>query len=108
MRGLDAGKMFWLRRDGEIEKELLEVMRTMLREDEGSVDDEEDEHALHERETRELQLELDVVGSLGQMMEDKLVKLQAPTNVAAEDARGEVRRMCEVYRRGERYRREQS
>lgn len=100
---LDVGKMFYLRRDGEVDKELLEVMRATLRQDEPDVD-EEDEHALHERETRELQLELDVVGTLGQMMEDMQVKLQAGVDREIGEPgqiREEVRRMCEVYRRGE-------
>lgn len=69
----------------------------------GSEDDEvddDDEHALHEKEEREMQLELDVLGMLGGMLEDKLEKLRAGSEIKVVDAREEVRRMCAVYRQG--------
>lgn len=101
-KGLDARERFELRRNGEVDKRLLEIMRVLLGggnvEDE--VDDDDDEHALHEKEEREMQLELDVLGMLGGMLEDKLEKLRTGSQIKVVDAREEVRRMCAVYRQG--------
>ena len=89
-----------LSRDGVVEEELLEVMRVVLgdlgRRDESNL-------AMHENRGRCVNLELDVLGTLGQMMEDKLVKVQSAPNPSGITGkiRDEVRRMCEVYRRGE-------
>ena len=102
MKGLDAGRRFVLRRDGLLEKELLEVMRVMLGSEEETEEvDEEDVRGLHEKDVRGMQLEMDVLGTLGQMMEDKLGKLQSMPEVDDGEVREEVRRMCDVYRRGE-------
>ncbi|WVQ97119.1 hypothetical protein IAU59_004229 [Kwoniella sp. CBS 9459] len=112
-RGLDASKRFELRRDGEMDKELLEVVRIMLNDNGHNHDhdqeeiDEEDEHALHAHEEAEMQLELDVLGMLGGMLDDKLGKLQGGearpevTSSDAGDVRPEVKEMCEVYRQGQ-------
>ncbi|KAK8865828.1 hypothetical protein IAR55_000976 [Kwoniella newhampshirensis] len=99
-KGLDASKCFELRRDGVMDKGLLEVLRTMLGDHEEEVD-EEDEHGHHEKEGREMQLELDVLGMLGGMLDSKLEKLQEGASVEVSEARKEVRRMCEVYRQGQ-------
>ncbi|WWD17987.1 hypothetical protein CI109_102433 [Kwoniella shandongensis] len=101
-KGLDASKVFELRRDGEVDKGLLDVLRTMLGEDNGEDEvDEEDEHGHHEHETKEMQLEMDVLGMLGGMLDGKLEKLQEGANVEVSEARKEVRQMCEVYRQGQ-------
>lgn len=101
-KGLDARERFELRRNGEVDKRLLEIMRVLL--GGGNVEDEvddDDEHALHEKEEREMQLELDVLGMLGGMLEDKLEKLRTGSQIKVVDAREEVRRMCAVYRQGQ-------
>lgn len=100
-KGLDARERFELRRNGEVDTRLLEIMRVLL--GGGSEEDEvdnDDEHPLHEKEEREMQLELDVLGMLGGMLEDKLEKLRTGSKVEVVDARAEVRRMCAVYRQG--------
>ena len=99
-KGFSVRKRFALRKDGEVDRELLEVMRVMMGPAEVVEEDEEDEHAQHEKETREIHLEMDVLGTLGQMMEDKLVKL---SHVPRDSpyVREDNRRNCEVYRRGE-------
>ncbi|KAL1410964.1 hypothetical protein Q8F55_001907 [Vanrija albida] len=103
-KGLDAGERFAVGRDGELPKQLLEVVRAMLGEDEHDHDhdDEDDEHACYEAEEKGLNLELDVLGMLGQMLEDKLAKLKAG-GVAPADAkvRAEVARLVKVYRDGQ-------
>ncbi|KGB77599.1 cytoplasmic protein [Cryptococcus deuterogattii 99/473] len=101
-KGLDARERFELRRNGEVDKRLLEIMRVLLGggNEENELDD-DDEHALHEKEEREMQLELDVLGMLGGMLEDKLEKLRTGSKIEVVDARAEVRRMCAVYRQGQ-------
>ncbi|WVQ85339.1 hypothetical protein IAT38_007504 [Cryptococcus sp. DSM 104549] len=113
-KGLNAGKRFELRRDGEMDKRLLEVLRVMLGDEDEhdhanchghdhdhDEEDEEDEHAAHDKEVKEMELEMDVLGMLGGMLDDKLEKLQAGELVEVDDARDDVRRMCEVYRQGQ-------
>ncbi|WVF70755.1 hypothetical protein IAT40_005549 [Kwoniella sp. CBS 6097] len=116
-KGLDASKRFELRRDGEIDKELLEVVRIMLNDSPHSHDhdheeeiDEEDEHALHAHEEEEMQLELDVLGMLGGMLDDKLKKLQGNEGESEiktagggsdKDLREQVKDMCKIYRHGQ-------
>lgn len=99
---LDPSKRFLLRRDGKLDSDLLAVLRIFLSTEDPISEDEidpEDEHALHEYEEKSMQLELDVLGTLGQMLDDKLEKLeQVPGEVKA---REEVRRMCSVYRKGQ-------
>lgn len=101
-KGLDARERFELRRNGEVDKRLLEIMRVLLGggSEEDEVDDDDDEHVLHEKEEREMQLELDVLGMLGGMLEDKLEKLRTGSKIEVADARAEVRRMCAVYLQG--------
>ncbi|WVR05731.1 hypothetical protein IAU60_002756 [Kwoniella sp. DSM 27419] len=102
LKGLDAGKRFELRRDGEVDKGLLEVLRVMLGDASDEEEpDEEDEHALHEHEERGMQVELDVLGMLGGMLDDKLDKLQAGSETQVKGARKEVVEMCKVYRQGQ-------
>ena len=97
---LNARNRFALRKDGEVDAELLEVMRVMMApaEAEGHA---EDERTQHEKEIWEIQSEMEVLGTLGQMMEDKLVKLQYEHRVDSRYVREENRRNCEIYRRGE-------
>jgi hypothetical protein len=96
----------WLmKRDGEIEKGLLDTMRVLLggsitEAEEDEDEDEADEHAMHEKEQKGLNLELDVLGALGQMLEDKLRKLQESGKDIQGDVRENVKGMCEVYRQG--------
>lgn len=101
-KGLDARERFELRRNGEVDKRLLEIMRVLLGggSEEDEVDDDDDEHVLHEKEEREMQLELDVLGMLGGMLEGKLEKLRTGSKIEVADARAEVRRMCAVYLQG--------
>ncbi|OCF32850.1 cytoplasmic protein [Kwoniella heveanensis BCC8398] len=110
---LDASKRFELRRDGDMDKELLEVVRIMLNDHDPDHEheeiDEDDEHALHAHEEEEMQLELDVLGMLGGMLDDKLAKLQGEatepetgTSTDSKAARAHIREMCEIYRQGER------
>lgn len=99
---LDPTKRFLLRRDGILDPELLGVLRIFLSPDDPVEEEEvdpEDEHALHEQEEKSMQLELDVLGTLGQMLDDKLGKLEEVVEVP--ESREEVRRMCETYRRGQ-------
>jgi hypothetical protein len=100
-KALDPAKRFALRRDGEIDKDLLEVLRVVISggEEEMQVD-EEDEHGLHEKEEKEMQLEMDVLGTVGQMLEDKLAKLEHGPPEGLVDVREDVRAMCNVYRQG--------
>lgn len=117
---LGASRRFALRRDGEVPVELLRLMRTLMGgpvhthgegcgHDHGHDDDEDDEdgHAAHEKEMEEMQLEMDVLGELGGMLEDKLEKLRAGLEAAEEvgddaaEIRDDVRRMVEIYRQGE-------
>jgi hypothetical protein len=100
-KALDPAKRFALRRDGEIDKDLLEVLRVVIGggEEEMHVD-EEDEHGLHEKEEKEMQLEMDVLSTVGQMLEDKLTKLENGPPEGLVDVREDVRTMCNVYRQG--------
>jgi hypothetical protein len=52
------------------------------------------------KEEKELQLELDVLGTLGQMLEDKLGKLERGAMERLIHVRDDVRAVCEVYRQG--------
>lgn len=121
-KGLDAGKRFEVGRDGEMPAELVRTVRVMMADsgcdccggegtgdeehghkhehghDEEEGEDEEDEHAAHEKEVAEFELELDVLGMLGNMLEDKLSRLEDMPE--AEGARPRVREMVETYRRG--------
>ncbi|WWC86058.1 uncharacterized protein L201_000929 [Kwoniella dendrophila CBS 6074] len=119
-KGLDSNKVFELRRNGELDKNLLEIVRIMLNthnhancdhdhdhdhehEEEEEID-EEDEHALHQQEEKEMQLELDVLGMLGSMLDEKLEKLQTPLEkdeAGETEVREDIRRMCEVYKQGQ-------
>ena len=99
-KGLDAGKRWIIKRDGQIERDLMEVLRIVMG-DEHPHDhdhDDEDEEEEHGHWEEEMELELDVLGALGQMLDDKLSKLESvdPSIKARED----VRVMCDVYRRG--------
>ncbi|WWC66594.1 uncharacterized protein I206_100497 [Kwoniella pini CBS 10737] len=102
----DANKLFELRRNGEIDKSLSEIMRIMLNEhdcnDHDEID-EDDEHALHQHEEDELQLEMDVLGMLGGMLDDKLEKLQTTHKVEEKEGevRSEIRKMCDIYKQGQ-------
>ena len=105
-RGLDATQRFTVERDGIIPKPLLEVMRVMLggdadAENDGVEDEEEDLHAEHEKEMKAVELELDVLGSLGAMLEDKLEKIPDLSDIPDANIRPHVRSMCELYRQGE-------
>ncbi|ORY30006.1 hypothetical protein BCR39DRAFT_530565 [Naematelia encephala] len=101
---LDATKRFALGADGLVPNELLQVMRVMLGGADEEVEiDEEDEHALHAQEQKETELELDVLGQLGAMLEDKLQRLKSHKGDSQVDGvREHVRKMCVVYREGER------
>ncbi|WRT63968.1 uncharacterized protein IL334_000895 [Kwoniella shivajii] len=109
VKGLDADQTFELRRDGEMDKSLLEVVRIMLNDNEHDHDhdhdkgiDEDDDHAQHQHEEKEMQLELDVLGMLGGMLDDKLEKLQTSSEEDENsDIREEVRRMCDIYKQGQ-------
>jgi hypothetical protein len=100
-KGLDPQQRWYLRRDGVVEKGLLDVMRILLSRgfDEKDVD-EMDDHEFHEKEQRDLELELEVLGTLGQMFEHKLGKLQDGSKEVA-GVREEIKRMCDIYRQGE-------
>jgi hypothetical protein len=106
-KGLEEGKRYLMKRDGEVDKDLLRVMRIILGgkaevEENDADEEEEDEHEMHEKEQRELELELDVLGMLGQMLEDKLGKLEEGGMVQVEGVREIVREMCGTYRQGKR------
>lgn len=81
----------------------MSVLRILLSPDypvEEEEIDSEDEHALHAQEEKSMQLELDVLGTLGQMLDDKLEKLEQASPGEGE-VRDEVRTMVEVYRKGQ-------
>lgn len=130
-KGLEAGKRFTVGRDGELPRELVEVVRIMMADDGEDAEDcgcghehdhghghgheaghghvkgddeddeeEEDEHAAHEKEVAEFEHELDVLGMLGGMLEDKLERLEARPE-PAEDVRQEIVDMADTYRVGE-------
>jgi hypothetical protein len=100
-KDLQADKRFLLKRDGKLDPDLLAVLRVLITKGEEDEEDpdSEDEHALHEQEEKGMQLELDVLGTLGQMLDDKLAKLQQPVHEGK--ARKEVVHMCRVYRQGQ-------
>ena len=100
-KGLNAGKRWIIKRDGEIPRDLMEVLRIVMGDEhhhEYDHDDEEEEEE-HGHWEQEMELELDVLGALGQMLDDKLAKLESANPEA--EARDDVRAMCEVYRTGE-------
>jgi hypothetical protein len=99
-KSLDAGKRWIIKRNGEIPRDLMEVLRIVMGDDhhhDHNADDEEEEE--HGHWEQEMELEQDVLGALGQMLDDKLAKLES-VNPEVE-ARDDVRSMCEVYRTGE-------
>lgn len=101
-KGLDAGKRWIIKRDGEIPRDLMEVLRIVMGDEhhhEHDHADDEEEEEEHGHWEQEMELELDVLGALGQMLDDKLAKLES-VNPEVE-AREDVRTMCEVYRQGE-------
>lgn len=103
-KGLDAGKRWIIKRDGEIPRDLMEVLRIVMGDDHhhdhGNDDDDDDEEEEeHGHWEQEIELEQDVLGALGQMLDDKLAKLESVTSEV--EAREDVRSMCEVYRQGE-------
>jgi hypothetical protein len=100
-KDLLADKRFLLKRDGKLDPDLLAVLRVLITkgEEDDEEPDSEDEHALHEQEEKGMQLELDVLGTLGQMLDDKLAKLEEP--VAEDGARKEIAHICRVYRQGQ-------
>lgn len=107
-KGLEVGTRWLIKRNGEIPRDLMEVLRILLGDDSSHHDhgdDEEDEEHEHGHWEEEMELEQDVLGALGQMLEDKLVRLeQTAAAAAAQEADGvreDVKAMCEVYRRGE-------
>lgn len=100
-KSLDAGKRWIIKHDGQIERDLMEVLRIVMG-DEHPHDhdhDDEDEEEEHGHWEEEMELELDVLGALGQMLDDKLSKLESVDSSI--EAREDVRVMCDVYRRGE-------
>jgi len=104
-KGLDAGKRWIIKRDGEIPRDLMEVLRIVMgdehhheHEHDDDDDEEEEEHGHWEQE---MELEQDVLGALGQMLDDKLAKLESVKSTV--EAREDVRTMCQVYRQGECY-----
>ncbi|WVN85843.1 uncharacterized protein L203_100995 [Cryptococcus depauperatus CBS 7841] len=100
-KNLNIGERFELRRDGEIDRRLLEVMRVMLGEEEEEMD-ENDEHAMHKKEEKEMKLELDVLETLGGMLEDKLGKLEAGGKLSVDgQVRDQVKKMVSIYRKGQ-------
>jgi hypothetical protein len=101
-KGLDAGKRWIIKRDGEIPRDLMEVLRIVMGDEhhhEHDHDDDDDEEEEHGHWEQEMELELDVLGALGQMLDDKLAKLESESPEV--EAREDVRAMCEVYRTGE-------
>lgn len=100
-KGLDAGKRWIIKRDGDIPRDLMEVLRIVMGDDhphDHDHDDDDDEEEEHGHWEEEMELELDVLGALGQMLDDKLAKLESVD--ASAEAREDVRKMCEVYRQG--------
>jgi hypothetical protein len=104
-KGLDAGERFEVGRDGVLPQRLLEVVRIMMGEKDHDHDhdhdDDEDEHAAHAHEEESLTLELDVLGMLGEMLEDKMEKLSAAAGIESNRARPEIVDMVTTYRNGE-------
>jgi ABC-type Zn2+ transport system substrate-binding protein/surface adhesin len=104
-KSLDAGKRWIIKRDGQIERDLMEVLRIVMGEDNPHDHDhdeeDEDEEEEHGHWEEEMELELDVLGALGQMLDDKLAKLEGVDTEV--EARKDVKAMCEIYRRGELY-----
>ena len=100
-KDLQADKRFLLKRDGKLDPDLLAVLRVIITKGapEPEDPDSEDEHALHAQEEQSMQLELDVLGTLGQMLDDKLAKLEEP--VREGKVRKDVVGMCRIYRQGQ-------
>ena len=105
-KGLDAGKRWIIKRDGEIPRDLMEVLRIVMGDEQSHQhghdhehdDDDDEEEEEHGHWEQEMELELDVLGALGQMLDDKLAKLEnVDTSI---EAREDVRTMCGVYRQG--------
>ncbi|ORX33849.1 putative cytoplasm protein [Kockovaella imperatae] len=102
-RRLDANRKFVLRLDSPVPQDLLRMLRVVLGEEvevDNNGEDEDDLHAEHEREVKTVELELDVLGLLGSMLEDKLAKLP-PMKEDSTGVREEVARMCRVYVQGQ-------
>lgn len=110
-KNLDPGKRWTIGRDGEIPRDLMEVLRVLMGDEKDHDhdhdhahehgDDDEDEEHEHGEWMEEMELELDVLGSLGQMFEDKLLRLESVQNTTKDiEARSDVRAMCTVYRQG--------
>jgi hypothetical protein len=103
-KNLDPGRRWIIKRDGQIERDLMEVLRIVMGPEETHThdhdeDEDENEEEEHGHWEEEMELELDVLSALGQMLEDKLIKLEAVEEVG--EVREGVRDMCAVYRRGE-------
>lgn len=102
---LQADKRFLLRRDGKLDPDLLSVLRILISPssvaEAGEEIDPEDEHALHAQEEKGMQLELDVLGTLGQMLDDKLAKLEEVEETDEGQVREDVRATCGMYRQGQ-------
>lgn len=107
-KGLDAGYRWVIKSDGEIPRDLMEVLRILMGDEDDhdhddncshEHEDEDDEHE-HGIWEEEMELELDVLGALGQMLEDKLLRLEAVDQQVIE-AREDVRAMCAIYRQGQ-------
>lgn len=111
-KGLDPEKRWVIARDGEIPRDLMEVLRVLTGTDkphkhehdhdhDDDEDEDEDEEHEHGEWEEEMELELDVLGSLGQMFEDKLLRLESVDTTSKKiEARSDVREMCGVYRQG--------
>jgi hypothetical protein len=98
-KSLDAGKRWIIKRDGGIPRDLMEVLRIVMGDDHHhDHDDNDEEEEEHGHWEQEMELELDVLGALGQMLDDKLTKLENVDSTV--EAREDVREMCDVYRRG--------
>ena len=99
-KNLDASERFVVGRNGELPQRLLEVLRVMMGDGhEDDEPDEEDDHAFHAHEEAGLNLELDVLGMLGEMLEDKMEKLTI--EIETKDARPHIVDMVTEYRKGE-------
>ncbi len=87
-------------------KELLDTVRCILDDRETHAVDSEDEHALHEQEQQEMELELAALGLLSDMLKKKLKTLNLGGEVAEQTltVRANIREMCEIYRQGEPWR----
>lgn len=101
-KSLDATSRFTVGRDGQLPKDLLEIVRIMVGQADHSdseEDDDDDEHAAHEHELESLNTELDALGMLGAMLESKMERLTASIEVG--NVRKEVEDMVDIYRKGQ-------